>query len=179
MVRKFSIFNENKSNIFKPKKIKKREQESISKGLFLHRHVNDCTVIFEKKHVHGMLEIDGEPVKAWVQSVPQIAHNPIRLYNKCKFWQMVEHVCYREGTMECEAYLENNEISKVETSVYNLIFPNEAIAREMCHYLISQCLYHIEELKNLDQEGRVKIRNMVEAETVKMVKQLKDQQKIC
>ena len=178
MIRKFSTYNENK-NIFKPKKVKKREQESISKGLFLHRHIPDFDVIFEKKHVHGMLEVDGEPVKAWVQSVPATAYNPLRLTNKCKFWQMVEHVCYREGSMECDAYLENNEITKVETSVYNLIFTSEASAREICNYLISKCLYHIEEIKNLDQEGRIKIRNMVEAETTKMVKQLKDQQKIC
>lgn len=179
MISKFSIFNENKINIFKPKKIKKREQESISKGLFLHNFISKCNVIFEKKHVHGMLEIDGEPVVAFVEAVPQVAYNPLRLNNKCKIWQLVEHVCYREGSIECDAYLENNEITKIETNVYNLIFPTEVDARVMCHYIISQCLYHIEEIKNLNQEDRIKIRNMVESETTKMVKQLKDHQKIC
>lgn len=184
MIRKFSTYNETffkhkKIKLFKPRKIEKREKEVISKGLFLHKFVSDCKIIFEKKMVNDMSINDGEEVTAHIQSVTNILHNPLRLYNKCKIWNLVEGICYREGSMTCDAYIENNEITKVVTNVDNILFPNIVIAKDMCHYLISQCLYHIEEFKNLNQGDRLKIQKMIQSETIKMVKELQDLEKIC
>jgi hypothetical protein len=175
MIKKFSFYNE---SVFKPKKVKEREKEVISKGLFMHKFISECNVIFEKKSVKGEYLNDGEVVKAWVQGVPQIRYNPLRLYNECKLWNLVEHECYREGYMKCDAYINGKDIVKVETSVENLIFPSEVVAKEMCHYLISQCLFHIEEIANLDQADRVKMHGIIEKEVAKMVQGLKDRERV-
>ena len=176
MIKKFNSYNE---NVFKPKKVKEREQEIVTKGLFTHRYVSKCKVIFEKKWVHGMLENDGDATIANVKCIPQVHHNPLRLYIDCIFSELQEKIHYREAHVYCEAYLENYKVTKVDVSWENLIFPSETIAKEMLQHIISSCLYHIEELKNTTVEERREIIALAESEAIKAVAAMKASEKIC
>ena len=122
--------------------------------------------------------VDGESIVANVTNFIHFNKITSSIINKCEFSKLTEDGCYREGFTTCQAIIENGNISKILTNIDNIIFPNGDVAKELCHYLISQCLYALEEIKNLSQQDRLKIHGLIDTETTKILQQLTDQHKI-